>query len=73
MHGSGWVGLMSFFNPIYHGGLKKNPTQPNPSQGSNSTCVDRVRLDWTIFFKITIIIIIKLNIRTIPLQIRVNL
>ena len=30
--GLGWHGLRGFFNPTYHGGLKKiqlNPTQPN--------------------------------------------
>ena len=40
MHGLGWVKLKGFFDPIYHGELKKiqpnpthhiSPTQPNPT------------------------------------------
>ena len=66
-------------NPNYYNELKKfNPTQPNPSQGSNLTQPTWIMLDlWVghFFFKITIIIIImKLSIITPPPpQIRANI
>ena len=35
VHGSSWVRLRGFFDPTYHGGLKK--IQPNLSRKSNPT------------------------------------
>ena len=57
----GWIGLGKgdFFDPTYHGGLKK--IQPNPTQ------MGRVEpMGWTIFF---ITIIIKLSIKNININI----
>ena len=57
----GWIGLGKgdFFNPTYHGGLKK--IQPNPTQ------MGRVEpMGWIIFF---ITIIIKLSKKNININI----
>ena len=47
VHGSDWVKLRSFFNLTRHGGLKNNPTQPNPLQGSNPTQPNPCGSSWT--------------------------
>ena len=42
VHELGWVKLRGFLNPTQPWWVKKNPTQPYPSQGSNPTHMDRV-------------------------------
>ena len=45
VHGLGWV-VGFFFNPIHHGPVGK---EPNPSQESNPTHMDRVVSSWIVF------------------------
>ena len=47
VHELGWVKLRGFFNPTQPWWVKKNPTQPYPSQGSNPTHMDWVGSGWT--------------------------
>ena len=68
--GLGWVEEIFRPNPSWW--VKKNPTQPNPSQGFNPTHIDRVGSGWThglnIFYFILLLLLLnwKKKISPVP-------
>ena len=61
VHGSSWIGLRGFFDPIHHDGSKK--IQPNPTHYINLTQLNPTHMGWVEPMSLTnfIIIIIKLS------------